>query len=270
MSFQERNDEESPSCLGFLPEEFLAALGMTASNAFFNKLLDGGGDLTAEEVESEAEAFLEVDFRLPVEQAAGLGDVRATLPGVVLRKRLEDDLDIRAKQGANALGEFENGDFLRVAEIDRFVLVGLRQAVNPFNQIGDVAEAAGLLAIAVDGDGLAGECLMDEIGEGAAVVEAHARAVGIEDADDVRIDGVGAVVGHGHGLGEALGFVVHAARADGVDVAPVGFGLRVDFRVAVTFGGGGEQISCFLGRARPRVLWVPREPTFRVWMGNLM
>jgi len=56
-----------------------------------------------------------------------------------------------------------------------------------------------------------------------AVVQLQARAVGVEDADDAGIDFVIAVVGHGDGFGEAFGFVVDGARADGIDVAPVGF-----------------------------------------------
>ena len=89
-------------------------------------------------------------------------------------------------------------------------------------------------------------------GHDAAVVEAHARAVGVEDADDARLDLVFAVIGHRHRLGEALGLVVTAARADGVDVAPVFLGLRMDERVAVNFRGRGEQEAraFFLGQAQ--------------------
>ena len=77
-------------------------------------------------------------------------------------------------------------------------------------------------------------------GHGAAVAQPHARAVGVEDADDLRVDAVKAVVGHRHRLGEALGLVVDAARADRVDVAPVGLLLRVLERVAVDLGRRGE------------------------------
>ena len=85
------------------------------------------------------------------------------------------------------------------------------------------------------------ERLADEGGHHAAILEPHARAVGVEDADDLRVDLVIAMIGHGHRLGETLGFVVDAARPDGIDVAPVFLGLRMDERVAVAFGGGGEQ-----------------------------
>ena len=97
--------------------------------------------------------------------------------------------------------------------------------------------------------------------------KAHAGAVGVEDADDLGVDFVLAVVGHGHGFGEALGLVINAARADGVDVAPVGLRLGMDERVAVALGGGGEEEGGLFGLGRPRVLWVPWEPTLRVGMG---
>ena len=81
-----------------------------------------------------------------------------------------------------------------------------------------------------------------KFGHDAAVVELHARAVGVEDADDAGIDFVIAVVGHGDGLGEALGFVVDGARADGIHVAPVGFFLRMLQRIAVALGSGRDEI----------------------------
>ena len=54
-------------------------------------------------------------------------------------------------------------------------------------------------------------------------------------------DAVLAVVGHGQRLGEALGFVVATARADGVHVAPVFLGLRMHERIAVNLRGGGDE-----------------------------
>ena len=116
----------------------------------------------------------------------------------------------------------------------------------PSHQVGDVAEAARLLAVAEDRDVLVAQRLAHERRHRAAVVQAHARAVGVEDADDLRVDPVVAVVGHRHRFGEALGLVVDAARADRVDVAPVGFLLRVLERIAVDLGGRGDD--------EPRVL----------------
>ena len=129
------------------------------------------------------------------------------------------------------------------------MLVRFRQAQEAVDFVADVAEAAGLAAVAVDGEVFAAQSLLHEVGDDAAVVELHARAVGVEDADDARIDLVIAVIGHGDGFGEALGFVVDRARADGIHVAPVGFFLRMLERIAVALGGGRDQIlrAVFVG-----------------------
>jgi 3-hydroxyacyl-CoA dehydrogenase len=83
--------------------------------------------------------------------------------------------------------------------------------------------------------------LADERRQHAAVVQSHARAIRVEDADDARLQPVVGVVGHRHGLLEALGLVVDAARADRVDVAPVLLRLRVHGRVAVDLAGRRDQ-----------------------------
>ena len=89
--------------------------------------------------------------------------------------------------------------------------------------------------------GCAAERLADEGRHHAAIAQPHARAIGIEDADDLRVDAVIAMVGHRHRLREALGLVVNAARPDRIYVAPVIFLLRMDERIAVTLGGRGEE-----------------------------
>jgi len=100
-----------------------------------------------------------------------------------------------------------------------------------------------------------------------AIIQAHARAVGVEDADDVGINAVRAVIGHGHGFGEAFGFVIDAADADRVDVAPVFLALRMALRVAVYFAGGGEEEPGVLRLGEAERLWVPSEPTLSVAIG---
>ena len=60
-----------------------------------------------------------------------------------------------------------------IAEVDRLGEVGVEQPDDPLDQVGDVAEAAGLLALAVDGDRLAAQGLLHEIGQDPAVVEPH-------------------------------------------------------------------------------------------------
>jgi len=121
------------------------------------------------------------------------------------------------------------------------VFVGVGEAKDAVDEVGDVAETACLEAVAVDGEGLAAECLEHEVGDDAAVVGLEARAVGIEDADEAGVDGVVAMPSGDGGLGEALGLVVDRARADGVDAAPVGFDLGMDLGVAVALGGRGME-----------------------------
>jgi hypothetical protein len=81
--------------------------------------------------------------------------------------------------------------------------------------------------------------LHDEVADHAAVVGVHARAVGVEDARHLDLQRVLAVVIEKQGFGAALAFVVAAADADGVDVAPVGFDLGMHLRVAIDLAGGG-------------------------------
>ena len=69
----------------------------------------------------------------------------------------------------------------------------------------------------------------------------HARAVGVEDADDLDVEAELAIVVEEQCFGAALAFVVAGANADRVDLAPVAFGLRVLFRVAIDFAGRGLQ-----------------------------
>ena len=120
---------------------------------------------------------------------------------------------------------------------------GARETQDAVDEIGDVTEAARLGAVAVDGEGLALQGLHHEVGDDAAVVGLEPGAVGVEDADEVGVDAVVAVIGHDGGLGEALGFVVDGTEADGIDVAPVGLDLGMDLGVAVALGGGGVEVA---------------------------
>ena len=123
------------------------------------------------------------------------------------------------------------------------MLVRIQQAHDAIHQVVHVAEGARLLAVAVDGERLSEQGLLEEVGQGAAVLQVHARAVGVEDAHDARIHAVKAVVGHRQRLGETLGLVVDGAPADGIHVACVILGLGMDQRVAVDFTGGSQQVA---------------------------
>ena len=149
-----------------------------------------------------------------------------------------------AGDGKDLASALEDGPFVGIADVDGEMLLGARQAQDAIDEIGDIAEAARLGAVAVDGQGLALQGLHHEVRDDAAVVGLEPGAVGVEDADEVGVDAVVAVIGHDGGLGETLGFIVDGAGADGVDVAPVGLDLGMHLGVAVALGGGGVEIAC--------------------------
>ena len=62
------------------------------------------------------------------------------------------DLHLAAHDPAHPLGQLLDGELDRVAEVHRLVPpVGGHQADQPFDQVVHVAEAAGLLPVAVEG-----------------------------------------------------------------------------------------------------------------------
>ena len=96
------------------------------------------------------------------------------------------------------------------------LVAGVHEAHQAVDQIVDVAERPRLAAVAVDRDRLARQRLDDEVGDDAAVVGVHARAVGVEDARDLDVDAVLAVVVEEQRFGAALALVVagSAGRSD--------------------------------------------------------
>ena len=113
--------------------------------------------------------------------------------------------------------------------------------IEPADQVVDVAEASRLGAAAEYRERLLVERLADEGRDRPAVVRPHPRAVRVEDPDDRGVDALLAVVRHRERLRVALRLVVDAARADRVDVTPVGLRLRMHLRVAVHLARRGEQ-----------------------------
>ena len=74
-------------------------------------------------------------------------------------------------------------------------------------------------------------------------VELETRAVGVEDAHDMRVHAAIAVIGHGQRFGKTLGFVVDRTRSDRIDMSPIGLGLGMNVRVAIALGSRGQQES---------------------------
>ncbi len=187
------------------------------------------------------ETRFEIDFRFPAKDTFGLGDIGLTTGRIVLRQGVELEGACGAKKALDSLGKLKQSDLVGIAEVDRLALIGEQQSIQAIDEIVDVAEAARLRAVAVHRERTPVTGLRKKSGDDTTVVELHAGAVGIEDARDGGAQAVLAVVGHGHGFGKALGFVVAAAGADGVDVAPVGFFLGMLEGIAIALAGRGEQ-----------------------------
>src|SRR5581483_11596126 len=222
----------------------LAARTAAASTAMTTpaRLMSGPDGLPAERADPPAQPFLEIDLRLPAEHLAGARDVRPAYLRIVDGERFKDDLARGGRDLDHGLGELEHRHLvIGVAEVHRQVLAAERKEAQPADQVIDVAERARLRPVAVDGQRLAVERLVDEVDRSAAVVTAHARAVGVEDARDARVHSLLLVVRHRQRLGVALRLVVDAARPDRVHVAPVGLRLRMHLRVAVHLARRGDQ-----------------------------
>ena len=128
----------------------------------------------------------------------------------------------------------------------------VHQPLPAVEQVVDVAEGAGLHAVAVDRDVLALERLDDEIRHHAAVVGVHAWSVGVEDPRYLDAQFVLAVVVEEQRLGAALALVVAGARPQRIDVAAVALDLRMHRRVAIDLAGRG------LEDPRVQPLWFER------------
>ena len=86
----------------------------------------------------------------------------------------------------------------------------------------------------------------------------HARTVRVEDAGDLDIELVLAVIVEEQRFGAALALVVAAARPDWIDAAQVAFSLRMHFGVAVAF----------TRLASPSMLIAPCTDVFVVCTGS--
>src|SRR5690349_9986882 len=201
------------------------------------------------------------DSRLPSQQAAGAGNVWTAHLGVVGRQGMET---YRARTPCHFGNDSSDGnDFLfpRIAEINRImnspvfcwcachsgISASQQEAHQAVDKITDVAETPCLASVAVNGQFLPLQGLNDKIGNDPAIAGTHPGAVGVKYSCDPSVQAVAPVVGHRQGLRSSLGLVIHAPGTDRIYMAPVAFGLRAHFRVAVHFGSAGEQKARILG-----------------------
>ena len=215
------------------------------------------GLLTGNDAPEVVDGFLESLFKgnggLPAELFLGQGDVGLALERIVTGERMESELGTATDLLENKLGELEHGEFSGIADIygtgDAF---RVHEADEAFDEVVDIAEGAGLGAIAIDGNVLPFEGLDDEVGNDATVVRQHSGSVGVEDADHTDIDVVLTMVIEKERFGAAFAFVVAGADTDGIDAAFVGLRLGVDFRIPINLGSGGLEGAGFdaLGQSK--------------------
>ena len=165
------------------------------------------------------------DVRLPAELLARERDIRLTLARIVGRQRSVHELRARARQVEDRLGQFDHGELAGIAEVDRAgePLGRLHQAQEALDRVVHVAERAALGAVSVERDRRVLQRLDDEVRRYAAVVRVHARAVRIEDARDLDVHPVLAVV-----VEEPVAVAGDALRAAVVGAVRVGHGGRRD------------------------------------------
>ena len=170
-------------------------------------------------------------------------------------QRLVDDLARRAGEPEDGLGELEQRHLVGVADVHR---AGARATRRAGRCRGSGRRRSRSCASASRRRRPSAACPSSawrtKVGIARPSFGAHPRAVGVEDADDRRVHALLAVVRHRQRLGVALRLVVDAARADRVDVAPVGLRLRVHLagrrRPRSSRRAGSARASTSRGRAR--------------------
>src|SRR5215210_3281999 len=101
-----------------------------------------------------AQSLVETHLGFPPEYLLGACDVGLPDLGVVDGERLIDDLAAAAPDLEHLLGQLEQGELLRVADVDGQVLTALGQRHQAPDQVVDVTEAPSLGAVPEDGDRL--------------------------------------------------------------------------------------------------------------------
>mmetsp|Transcript_39193 Transcript_39193/g.117845 ORF Transcript_39193/g.117845 Transcript_39193/m.117845 type:complete len:253 (+) Transcript_39193:463-1221(+) len=180
-------------------------------------------------------------LRFPSNLFLGCRNVWPSLAWVILGFGKELYLGLGASHVADVLREVLDRIFIRVAQIDRQVIVTIHQLVQAIDQIRNVLERARLLACPVNSNVLILQSLDDEIGHDTSVVGMHPRSECVEDASNTNLDIVLVSVGVHHRFSNALAFIVARAGTDCVDITPVRFVLRMDLRVTIDLRRGGEQ-----------------------------
>src|SRR5262249_28721710 len=129
------------------------------------------GDHRTKVFKSSGQAVFQRHLRFPVKELSGARDVRLPLLGVVDRQVAVLDAAPRPAEAQDLLRELEHGDLVRVAEVDRELVAAVEGREDATHQVRDVAEAAGLRAVAVDRQWLAADGPGHEVRHCAAITD---------------------------------------------------------------------------------------------------
>jgi hypothetical protein len=187
-----------------------------------------------------------VDGHVLVDDVDPLGEGVALL----LLDLLNDVLQVSVERSAmlsthpDSLGEVENGELVAATNVDRSSVITVHEKDKTIDEVVNVLERSGLLAVTVNGHVLALESLDDEVGDNSAVVRVHTRTKGVENTGDSDIDTVLSHVTVGEGLSDTLALIVTGSGTDTVDVTPVVLSLGVLLGVTVHLRGGSDKEPC--------------------------
>src|SRR5690606_21408183 len=125
------------------------------------------------------------------------------------------------------LSKFADRNLIRVADVNRQVIITHEQPEYAIYQVIYITEATGLTAIAEHCEILSPQSLTNERRQNTAVIQAHSGAVGIENSHDTGFERVIIVVSHSDGFHKSFCLVVAAARSNRIHIAPIRFSLRM-------------------------------------------
>src|SRR5690606_245402 len=136
-----------------------------------------------------AQAFLQAHLGPPAVATPYAADVRPPPRWVVHGPGGEVDTWAAGRRD-HGVRQLQHGHFLRVTQVEHFaVRVAVESDLEEAaHEVADVAEGAGLAAVAVDGQALPAQGRADEGRDRPSVVRGHAGAVGVEDAHDAAVD----------------------------------------------------------------------------------
>src|SRR6476469_327510 len=172
---------------GTMTESFLYPPVSTAATQHPRVVVAERGPVRGERA---LESLAELDLRLPAEQPLRERDVGLALRGVVGGARLERDLRRRARHVDHGLGELEDRELVRVADVHRTDVVRLEERHDAADLVRDVAERARLLAVAVHRERLAPHRLHEEVRHDAPVGRPQTGPVRVEDPHDADVETV--------------------------------------------------------------------------------